>query len=344
MGSEEKGSAVEQAASGRHSRWTRAIIGRVGFVMVATTVLGACRGAVDTDTPDVGCPAVGNSEGVTLEHFQPQHGDASGCPEAAVPDATALEATAADVTGPDATAPDAAAIDATAIDAATDSARGIAPDGRSEAGISCTNSDAGLAGIGIPPGTTATASGTFSPNTPDLAIDGTIATGWNAGAFTGWIQLTFPAPLAFNGIQLVADAAPTAMETYTLTGFQGNTAVPLGSWTDTVLGSCNCTVLLPPMLVAAGTYDAIRIDVQGNQSWVAINEISILTMDCPAGDGGSFGMDAGAQDATAATDTGTEAGSLTDATTSGSDAQEAAASESGAPMDAAGDSGEDRAL
>ena len=165
-----------------------------------------------------------------------------------------------------------------------------------DSGTTCLSSDAGLSGAAVPLGTTATASGSYSTNTPAGVIDGT---GWNAGAYTGWIDLTFPAPLALSGIGLLASAAPTATETYTITGFHGGTGVPLGSWTNTVEGSCNCTVVLPPMLVPEGEYDAIRIDVQGGDSWVSINEISLFTSSCPPSDSQSDATapEAGVEDA-----------------------------------------------
>jgi hypothetical protein len=179
----------------------------------------------------------------------------------------------------------------------------------SDAGVACLSPDAGLGGIGVPAGTVATASGSYLTQTPEGVITGT---GWNAGAFSGWIELTFAAPVTLDGIQLVAGADPTATETYTLTGFQGSTSVSLGSWTDTVEGNCQCAPLLPPMLFAAGSYDAIQIAVNGGASWVAINQISLLTSSCPgSGDAGTpdsgnpdSGMqgEAGAPDAKSPTD------------------------------------------
>jgi Cys-rich repeat protein len=79
------------------------------------------------------------------------------------------------------------------------------------------------------------------------------------------------------------------------------------------------------MLFAEGTYDAIQIAVQGGASWVAINEVSLLTASCPAPDGGVFGADSGAQGEAGAQD---------------ASAQDGAISEAAAPADAAEDSPE----
>jgi hypothetical protein len=190
------------------------------------------------------------------------------------------------------------------VDAGSDGT--VVPD----AGVACLSPDAGLdalGGIGVPAGTVVTASGSYSTQTPEGVITGT---GWNAGAFSGWIELTFAAPVTLNGIQLVAGASPTATETYTLTGFQGGTPVSLGSWTDTVEGNCQCSVLLPPMLFAAGSYDAIQVNVNGGASWVAINQISLLTSVCPGSGDAGTPVDAGAPDAPI--DTGAADSALSD--------------------------------
>jgi Regulator of Chromosome Condensation (RCC1) repeat protein/regulator of chromosome condensation (RCC1) repeat-containing protein len=161
----------------------------------------------------------------------------------------------------------------------------------------CSNSDAGLGGIGVPSGTIATASAVWNGFTPDKTFDGSTGVGWNSGSTAGWMELAFPTPLALDGIQLYVGALPQSVETYTFTGFQGNNAISLGSFTANVINGIS---LLPAMPVAAGTYDAIRIDVQSSISWVSITEISILTPNCAEADGGSgggVGSDTGTDDA-----------------------------------------------
>ncbi len=206
--------------------------------------------------------------------------------------------------------------------------------GASEAGSGCSISDAGLGGIGVPAGTVATASGYYSTATPNLAIDGNIATGWNAGGYTGWIELTFPAPVTLDGIQLAVAPSPTATETFTVTGVEGSTSLSIGAWTETIEGNIG-PVIVPPMLFAAGAYDAIRIDINGGASWVAANEISILTPSCPAGSGADSGSLDGGPEADGAPPT--DAGEPAETGAPDASAQDGTTPDSGAPLDASGD-------
>jgi hypothetical protein len=221
--------------------------------------------------------------------------------------------------------------DATLADAKFDAT------GDSEAGNGCSISDAGLGGIGVPTGTVATASGDYSTATPNLAIDGNIATGWNAGGYTGWIELTFPTPLAVDGLRLAVAPSPTATETFTVTGFKGTASLSIGSWTETIEGNIG-PVIVPPMLFAVGSYDAIRIDINGGASWVAANEISILTPSCLVAAGADSGsVDSGTfADGTSSMDGG-EPGDTGEQDASG---QDGAPPDAGAPVDSAGDGAE----
>jgi hypothetical protein len=218
--------------------------------------------------------------------------------------------------------------DATIADAGSDAT------GASEAGSGCSISDAGLGGIGVPVGTVATASGYYSTATPNLAIDGNIATGWNAGGYTGWIELTFPAPVTLDGIQLAVAPSPTATETFTVTGVEGSTSLSIGSWTETIEGNIG-PVIVPPMLFAVGTYNAIRIDINGGASWVAANEISILTPSCPAASGVDSGSVDGGPEADSAPST--DAGELAETGAPDASAQDGTTPDAGAPLDASGD-------
>src|ERR1017187_593038 len=288
---------------------------RLGLSMVCTTALLGCSGASRTSGPD---PAgVGaESNGIAQEHFRHRpprfhRGDADACDARGGADATSSDASPEDGGRPDVVvdatgegggvgtdASEAGIEDAGGQDAsvANNGEASVEDAGNPDAqleldGAACSNSRNGLGGIGVPAGTTATASASWN-STPANAIDGTLVPGWNAGNYTGWIALTFPAPVTLNGIALGAVSLPTTTETYTITGFQGGTSVPLGSWSDTV--DTGFVVDLPPMLFAAGTYDGIRIDIQGNASWVSLSEISLLTVDCPAGPGGLYTVGTGA--------------------------------------------------
>jgi hypothetical protein len=128
---------------------------------------------------------------------------------------------------------------------------------------------------GMPLGTIALASGGTASNMsePARAIDGVVATSWNANDYNGWIELYFPAPTMAGSIQLIANGSGST-EIYTLSGVSGGTTTPLGSWTFPVAG-WGTPDTLPTMRFPQNTFDAIRIDVQGGSSWVAINEIAV---------------------------------------------------------------------
>jgi len=80
-----------------------------------------------------------------------------------------------------------------------------------------TCSSSPLGGIGVPAGTTASASASYSTNTPDKAIDGILGRGWNSGSGSGWLRLDFPAPTALTGIRIAALASPTTDEKFVIT-------------------------------------------------------------------------------------------------------------------------------
>lgn len=142
----------------------------------------------------------------------------------------------------------------------------------------CPPSDAGLGGIGVPIGTTATATGSYQTNTPNLAVDGDPSTYWNAGGFTGSLTIAFPSAIGLNGVRLIATANPAATETYTVYGIVGGTPNVIGSGTRSVPAGF---ALLAPIALAQGTYDGLRIDVSSQGSWAAIAEVSVLTAQCP---------------------------------------------------------------
>ena len=140
----------------------------------------------------------------------------------------------------------------------------------------CT--DAALGGVALPSGTTATATTAYAPTTAAMAIDGDVNTYWNAGDFTGSITVMFPSPTTVDGVKLYVSALPTTSETYAISGIKDDVTSPLAQSTQTANqgGGALQTIAIPSAL-----YDGIRIDVQGNQSWVAINEIAFATTYCP---------------------------------------------------------------
>ncbi len=138
--------------------------------------------------------------------------------------------------------------------------------------------DASLGGVGVPAGSTASATTSYSTSTPNLAIDGDTTTYWNAGATTGSLTVTFPSATTFDGVHLECAALPASSETFTITGYQSGTPAQIGTSTQTVAQGVSA---LAPISVTAGAYDAIKIDVTSSQSWVAIAEVSLLTTYCP---------------------------------------------------------------
>ena len=136
--------------------------------------------------------------------------------------------------------------------------------------------DGAVGGIGVPAGSSATASNSYD-SAPADAIDGNLGTVWNAGGFTGSITITFPTPQTIDGVKIFANALPTTTETYTIFGIQDQQTTQLAQSTQNVdQGSQLATIA-----IANAAYDGIRIDVQGNASWVAINEIALATTYCP---------------------------------------------------------------
>ena len=138
--------------------------------------------------------------------------------------------------------------------------------------------DAAFGGIGLPAGTTASATTTYASNVASLAIDGDEGTYWNAGGFAGSITVTFPSPTTFDGVHLYVSALPTTSESYTIYGIQGTTANVIAQSTQTAQQSGGA---LADIAVPSQPYDGIRIDVNGNASWVAINEIAFTNSYCP---------------------------------------------------------------
>lgn len=185
-----------------------------------------------------------------------------------------------DAADPEDAAADRAAHDATFLDAPSDTQPGAdagAPDTQPpDAG--CPQGDAGLGGIGVPNGTTATATASYQANTPDLFVDGNPGTYWNAGGYTGSITVAFPKAVTLDGVRFLTVASPQATETYTVYGITGGNPTNIGTATVSVPAGLG---LAAPIAVTLGTYDAIRVDVSSQGSWAALAELSLLTPQCP---------------------------------------------------------------
>jgi hypothetical protein len=134
-----------------------------------------------------------------------------------------------------------------------------------------------ISGVGVPPGTVATASTSRSGDTPDHAIDGTLTTQWNAAMPTGWIEFAFSQPTTIGAVRIRAHALPASSETYTVTTGDGTTT--LGSVTAQVDTNPNGTVL-PDITIPIAAYSTIRITGDGGASWLAVDEIWLLAAPC----------------------------------------------------------------
>jgi hypothetical protein len=122
----------------------------------------------------------------------------------------------------------------------------------------------------LPPGTTATASGTYQSAAGD-ALDGNVVSGWNSGAHTGWLHLKFPAPQRLDALHLHAASLPDTQETYTVLGFTAGAPQNIATTTRTV--NVGAGRVLPVIALKEGTYDALQIQVGDSLSWILIQEI-----------------------------------------------------------------------
>ncbi|WP_339270906.1 fibronectin type III domain-containing protein [Paenibacillus sp. FSL K6-1330] len=135
-----------------------------------------------------------------------------------------------------------------------------------------------MQGNSFPSGTIATASSVADSYIPANVIDKDLKTRWNATTYQATLQLDFPTELNISAVQLAAVATPTTDEEYTVFGFKN------GLWTQiseptirNVLASAESTpVVLESIPVNPGNYDAIKINIDGRNSWVAINEITYI--------------------------------------------------------------------
>jgi hypothetical protein len=108
----------------------------------------------------------------------------------------------------------------------------------------------------------------------DYAVDKDFNTAWNAGGYSGWLQLDFKNPETFSEIQIAAGSSPTTVEDYTISGLKGTVWTQIGTASPTIVaGKVHIT---PHMDVIDGTYNALKISVNGRASWVAIYEVHLI--------------------------------------------------------------------
>ncbi|MFC7558242.1 fibronectin type III domain-containing protein [Paenibacillus farraposensis] len=131
----------------------------------------------------------------------------------------------------------------------------------------------GMLGFSPPAGTTAKASSIYSNYVAENSIDGDTETFWNAGTPKGNIELIFPSPIEMNFVQITTGALPPIAVSYTIYGLEGGKWVPISEQINHTLTAKYTTS--QPDKVKLGTYDGIKIDADGGESWLAFNEITI---------------------------------------------------------------------
>ena len=135
------------------------------------------------------------------------------------------------------------------------------------------------AAIGFSCGGTAsvTASGSYADSTPDKAFDCDDGSAWNAGDYSGQITAKYAGPQTFNAVVLSVNAQPATDESYTIAASNdGANWTTLASATRHVGG--DGVVQLDPFTFDTVTEQYLRISVDGGDSWVAINEVTLLTL------------------------------------------------------------------
>lgn len=123
----------------------------------------------------------------------------------------------------------------------------------------------------------ATASSSWS-STPSLAFDGNCGTPWNAGTFSGWIQVDLQGTFTINNINLLVNQSPsgtTSHEIYTAPNIGG-------PWTlvETVTGFTSSGQLIERCYNAAPLTNvgAVRVTTTSTPSWVSWLEIGVFSV------------------------------------------------------------------
>jgi hypothetical protein len=139
----------------------------------------------------------------------------------------------------------------------------------------------GMPGFTIPENSLITANSHYSTATPDKVFDQNPFTAWNSGGYTGWIQILFPdnEERTISAIQLSANTLPSTYETYTIYGLEDGVWKQISSPTRLFVERSpdnNFVSLLPQISVTEGTYEGVKIEVNGGASWVSINEVTFI--------------------------------------------------------------------
>lgn len=129
----------------------------------------------------------------------------------------------------------------------------------------------------FPDGTQINASLSKPIQPPELAVDGDLATAWNAGASSAQIWFTLPEPLALSAVSLHVTASPSSQAAYLVSALQG------GVWSEVGRREAflaDRQVTLVEIDLPEQPYQVIRIDANIDPSHAAIYEIRLLG-DCP---------------------------------------------------------------
>jgi hypothetical protein len=136
----------------------------------------------------------------------------------------------------------------------------------------------GMLGFAPPEGTTASASSEYTPQySADKSIDQNKESYWNAGTYTGSIELKFPNPTEFNFIHITTNAKPVRTVSYIIYGLKNGEWIKISEEVTQSLKDTFTTS--PPIKVKEGAYEAIKIDGNGGSSWLAISEITLGTFE-----------------------------------------------------------------
>ncbi|WP_379157300.1 IPT/TIG domain-containing protein [Paenibacillus sp. sgz5001063] len=139
----------------------------------------------------------------------------------------------------------------------------------------------GMQGQSFPVGTSVSASTAAEGFVPANVIDKDLSTRWNATMYSGTLQLNFPTTISMSALQIAALATPATDEEYTIYGLKDGLWVQISEPATRKVNTSSAA--LEPIAVVPGSYEAIKVTVKGNASWVAINEITYIdqTLNAP---------------------------------------------------------------
>ncbi|MGD0032567.1 fibronectin type III domain-containing protein [Paenibacillus illinoisensis] len=135
----------------------------------------------------------------------------------------------------------------------------------------------GMLGFSPPEGTEITASSEYSIYVAKNMIDGKLKNEWNAGTFKGTVELKFPEAIEFNFVHISTAAQPIRSVTYQIYGLKDGTWTAISSKETQALSERFNTP--PPIKVTQGKYDGLKIEGDGGSSWLAIDEITLGSLE-----------------------------------------------------------------